>query len=378
MPTIAPFLPLLCALCAAAPMRQDPSPRPATDASTSASTTTSTSAEERAWIEAHARAADAAFLEETLRAPKALVIQSVAGDARSAALALECAAAAHEREGALLVCLPTSLEEGRALDEYVRDGKGDPGQLLESDGLAPLLGAEHGLVAALRQWNADPARKHELRVAGIDYRRTRDDALALSDFAARVEPGVADRLAQLLAPFRQIGADGRHRYASCEESWRGAVQQTLGDLEEQSTEKRDEWRKLAGADGLQRGLAALARLLQAEAEVSRPKEFRRVRALGENALAARTALGLKADLVLCAESGPGMDPRDLHVTLGPDALSVLVLGRAGADAERDALVALRPGGALDLRALAKEQREGQGLLALLARRAELVLWDCGR
>lgn len=373
MPTIVPLFTLLCTLCAAAPLpRQEPAPRPAPAASGSPS------AEERAWIEKNSRALDAAFLAETLRAPSALLIQIGAGGARPAALAQECVAAAHAREKALLLCLPTSVEEGRALDEFVQSGKGDLGQLLQSDGLAPLLPAEHGLLAAARAWNADPARKHELRVAGIEYRRTRDDALALSDFTARVEPGIAERLAQLLAPFRQLGPDGRHRYAACEENWRGAVQQTLGDLQEQSTERRDEWQKLAGAEGLERGLLALARLVQAEAEVSRPREFRRVRALGENALAARTALRLKADLVLCVESGPGLDPRDLHVTLGPDALALLVFGREGEDAERDALLALRPAGVLDLRGITKEQRAGQGLLARLARRAELVLWDGAR
>lgn len=336
--------------------------------------------EERAWIQKNARAADAAFLQSTLRTPQALVIESSAQSAASAQLALACVDAARERPNALLLCLPTSFEEGRALDEFVRTGKGDLAKLLESDGLAPLVPAEHGLLAAARGWNADPKRLHELRVAGIEYRRTQSDALGLSDFVTRVEPDSVDRLAQLLGPFRQVGADGRNRYAGCEDTWKQALQQSLNDLEEQSGEKREAWSKAVGAADLERGLGCLARIRQAEAEVSRPKEFRRIRALGENALAARTTLKLKADLVLCTGIAPGMDTRDLRASLGPQSLLVLILCRGDAEEEpaREALVALRPGGALDLRELSKEQREGKGLLARLARRADVVLWDDAR
>ncbi len=225
-----------------------------------------------------------------------------------------------------------------------------------------------------------PRRAAGTRIPSAEYRRTQSDALGLSDFVTRVEPDSVDRLAQLLGPFRQVGADGRNRYASSDDAWKQALQQSLTDLEEQSGEKREAWTKAVGAADLELGLGCLARIRQAEAEVSRPKEFRRIRALGENALAARTMLKLKADLLLYTESAPGMDTRDLRASLGPDSLLVRILCRAdtGEQPERDALVALRAGGALDLRELSKEQREGKGVLARLARRADIVLWDGGR
>jgi hypothetical protein len=351
MGPIPPFLSLLPLLCGSAPAQVAPS-KPA-----------AVPPEAQAWIREHAADWEKGpFLAQRLREAKSVVLVVPAQPSAASMITKSCFEALLARAEAPLLVVPASWEEGRALDSWLADGKTAPGALLEK----PLLDLA-------RTWNADPERKKKLRAAGSDYRSTREAAVELTEFITRVDPQLEQRTGQLLGPFRQTGPDGRNRYDKVDETWRFAVQQLLGDLDGQVNERREEWEKIVGPQALAAGLRDLLRLRQAEQEVSKPDEFRRGRALCQNAAAAREELARGAALVALVPGDVPLEAREVREVLGEGALALLVLG-PGEDRDFAALTGVRAGGALDLRELPKEGPVADWFAASLGKRADLVLW----
>lgn len=255
-----------------------------------------------------------------------------------------------------------SWDEGRALDSWLREGKGAAPALLDKS-----------LLERARAFNADEKHAKKLRAAGVDYRAAREEALAFTELVRKLDPAVEQRTSELLGPFRQTGPDGKHRYASTDSNWRFAVQQLLSDFQGQAAERREEWEKLVGADGFADYLRNLRRLQQAEAEVSKPDEFRRGEALCQNAAAARDALAPGCALALFAPPDAALEARDAHEALGAETLVVLVL-QSKDDPDAQLLARVQPSGMLDLRELPKEGKLAAWFEAHLRRRADLVLW----
>lgn len=315
------------------------------------------------WIREHAGDWDHGdYLGERLRAAKSLVLVAPAQANAAAVIHARCFEVLLARPEPVCIAVSTSWEQGSALDTWLADGKGAPPALLEKS-----------FLEQARAWNGDAQHARKLRAVGIDYRATREAALGLTEFVIRVDPQQEQRTEQLLAPFRQVGADGRNRYDKVDESWRFAVQQLLGDLDGQVAERRADWEKTVGAPGLAAGLRWLGRLRQAEQEFSKPAEFRRGRALCQNAAAARDEVANGLALVALLPGDAPLEVHEAHTALGEGALVVLLLG-PGDDADFGALSGVRAGGALDLRDLPREGPVAAWFAPSLGKRADLVLW----
>ena len=363
LPTLL-ILPLLCVPSGVAV--QNPAPKPA-----------GLLPEARKWIEEHASDWDhGSFLFERMRSSRAIVCVSPEPAGVSNMLLVRCLESVLEREKPLCLCVPAGWEDGSALDAFVREGKGDLAALSKQAGIAGLLPPEHGVLASVRAWNADEKHVQKLRVAGSDYRATREEALGLTEFVAKIDPQVEQRTGQLLGPFRQLGPDGRNRYGQTDSNTRFAVRQLLADFVGSVEERREEWKTLVGPALLTSGLRSLARIQQAEQEVSLAAEFRRGRALCANARCARDERAAGADLLAFVELASGLEAQEAHAALGSDSLVVLILTQADAmdDVDLAALIGVRAGGALDLRELPKEGIVAEWFAAHLGKRADLVLW----
>jgi hypothetical protein len=358
MTPIGPILPYLCLLsllCCSAAAQVTP-PKPA-----------GFLPEAQQWIREHAGDWDHGdFLAARLRAPKSVVLVVPTQPGASSMVVTRCFEALLARSEPLCIGLPAGWEDARALDAWLADGKGEPGALLDKS-----------VRDLARAWNADEKHAHKLRAAGSDYRATREEAIGLTEFVARVDPQLDQRTGQLLGPFRQTGADGRNRYDKMDENWRFAVRRLLEDLDSQVAERREEWEKAAGAAGLAAGLRNLQRIRQAEEEVSKPAEFRRGRALCQNAAAARDELARGAGLVALVPIDAQLEAQEAHAALGAGALVVLILsqGETRDDPDFAALTSVRAGGALDLRELPKEGPLANWFAAHVAKRADVVLWS---
>src|SRR5258706_10404677 len=323
--------------------------------------------EAQKWILDHAGDWDHGnFLSERLRTPKTVVLVAPAQAGASTMVVTRCFEPLLARNEPLCIGLATGWDDGRALDAWLVGGKGEPGALLPKS-----------VLDLARAWNADEKHAQKLRAAGLDYRATREEALALSEFVERIDPQSAQRTAELLGPFRQTGPDGQNRYAKVDESWRFAVRQVLDDLEGRVPERREEWEQDAGPAVVAAGLRNLQRIRQAEEEFSKHAEFRRGRALCLNAAAARIEIARELLLVACVALDSGLEAQEAHAALGAGALVVLVLAQ---DSSRDdpdfaALTSVRAGGALDLRELPKEGPLSNWFSAHVGKHADIVLWS---
>jgi len=322
--------------------------------------------EAQQWIREHAGDWERGnFLAERLRTPKKVVLVAPAQAGAATMIVTRCFETLLARGEPLCIGVSANWEEGRTLDAWLAGGKTEPAALLPKN-----------VLELARAWNADEKHTQKLRAAGLDYRAAREQALGLSEFVARVDPQSAQRTAELLSPFRQSGPDGQHRYGKVDENWRFAVRNVLADLAGQVAERRAEWEKDAGAAFVAAGLRNLERMRQAEEEFSKPAEFRRGRALCQNAAAARDELARESPLLVCVPLETGLERSEAHAALGADALVVLILSQGETPADEDfaALCSVRAGGALDLRELPKEGAVANWFGAHVGKRADLVLW----
>lgn len=322
--------------------------------------------EAQQWVREHAGDWDRGeFLAQRLRTPKKVVLVMPAPGGAATQIVTRCFETLLARNEPFVVGVGASWEEGRALDGWLAGGK--------TEASAPL---SKNVLELARAWNADEKHTHKLRAAGLDYRAAREQALGLSEFVARVDPQSAQRTAELLSPFRQSGPDGQHRYGKVDENWRFAVRNVLQDLAGQVAERRPEWEKDAGAPLVAAGLRNLARMRQLEEEFSKPAEFRRGRALCENAASARDELAAESALLACVPLESGLELSEARTALGADALVVLVLSQGESPQDEDfaALNIVRAGGALDLRELPKEGPVANWFAAHVGKRADIVLW----
>lgn len=323
--------------------------------------------EAQKWILDHAGDWDhGEFLAERLRTPKSVVLVAPAQAGAATLVVTRCFETLLARKQPLCIGVCAGWEEGRALDAFLASGQGESGTLLPK-----------GVLDLARAWNADEKQLQKLRAAGLDYRATREEALGLSEFVERIDPQSAQRTAELLGPFRQVGSDGKHRYGQVEENWRFAVRKVLEELEGRVDERREEWVKDLGPAVVAAGLRSLQRIGQAEQEFSKPAEFRRGRALCLNAAAAREELAHESLLVACVPLDAPLDAAEAHAALGEGALVVLVLSQDAARDDPDfaALTSVRAGGALDLRELPKEGPLANWFAAHVGKRADVVLWS---
>jgi hypothetical protein len=322
--------------------------------------------EAQQWIREHAGDWDHGnFLSERLRTPKTIVLV-MPGQAGAATMVVtRCFETLLARDEPFVIGVAAGWDDGRALDAWLADGKSEPAALQPKN-----------VLELARAWNADEKHAHKLRAVGLDYRAAREQALALSEFVARIDPQSAQRTAELLSPFRQTGPDGQHRYGKVDENWRFAVRKVLEDLDGQVAERRAEWEKDAGAPCVAAGLRNLARVRQLEEEFSKPAEFRRGRALCLNAAAARAELAHESPLLACVPLESGLELSEAHAALGADALVLLVLSQSETPQDPDfaALTSVRAGGVLDLRELPKEGALTNWFSAHVGKRADLVLW----
>jgi hypothetical protein len=323
--------------------------------------------EAQQWVREHAGDWDHGnFLSERLRTPKTIVLVMPGQAVAATMVVTRCFETLLARNEPLVIGVCANWEEGVALDAWLAGGKSEPAALLPKS-----------VLELARAWNADEQHAHKLRAAGLDYRAAREQALALSEFVARIDSQSAQRTAELLSPLRQTGPDGQHRYGKVDENWRFAVRKVLEDLDGQVAERRAEWEKDAGAPFVAAGLRNLARVRQLEEEFSKPAEFRRGRALCLNAAGARAELAHESPLLACVPLESGLELSEAHAALGADALVVLVLSQAETPADTDfaALTSVRAGGALDLRELPKEGTLANWFSAHVGKRADVVLWS---
>jgi len=320
--------------------------------------------EAQQWIREHAGDWEHGnFLAERLRTPKSVVFVLPAQPAATSTIATRCFETLLARDEPLCLGLAQGWEDVRPLDSWLADGKGSPGLLLEKS-----------LLDRARAWNADEKHTRKLRAAGIDYRATREEALGLNEFVGRIDPQAQLRTGELLSPFRQTGPDGKHRYGQVTDNFRFAVRSMLGEFEGQVGERRAEWEQQTSPAVVAAGLRNLVRIRQAELEFSKPAEFRRGRALCQNAAAARDEIAPGSGLVVCMPGDAQLEAQDAHAVLGEGALVLLIL-TPGEDPDFAALSGIRASGALDLRELPKEGLTAAWFAAHLGKRADLVLWS---
>jgi len=323
--------------------------------------------EAQQWIREHAGDwQQGNFLSERLRRTKSVVLVLPTQPGAASPISKRCFEVLLAGDEPLCIGLPAGWEDVRALDSWLADGKGAPGTLLEKS-----------ILELARAWNAEEKHARKLRAAGIDYRATREEAFGLTEFVGRIDPLAEHRTGDLLSPFRQIGPDGQHRYGQVDDNWRFAVNSLLQELEGQVAERRAEWEKELGQALVAAGLRNLMRIRQAEVASSKPAEFRRGRALCQNAAAARDELAPGSLLVACVPGDAQLEAQDAHAALGESTLVLLILA-PGEDPDFAALSSVRASGVLDLRELPKEGPLAAWFAAHLGKRADLVLWAGAR
>lgn len=104
----------------------------------------------------------------------------------------------------------------RALDEHVRTGKGDAGELLRALGYFSLDTEEMAAtIAWMRQYNEDRRHRTKLRIFGVDVQRTGTAASSLEDFLFEVDRTFAATVETTLDRLRlnEHGSDLRGRPA---------------------------------------------------------------------------------------------------------------------------------------------------------------------
>ncbi|MBK7642343.1 MAG: erythromycin esterase family protein [Planctomycetes bacterium] len=333
------------------------------------------------WIGEHASDWErGTFLLEHLRGAKSVVFVLPPQAGAGSLAATRCFETLLAREEPPCLGFATSWGDAYALDRWLGKGEGQLQGLLDKAGLAGFAPQQSAVLALARAWNADEKHTPKLRAVGLDYRVTPDQAIGLAEFIARVDAQLDQRAGQLLAPFRQLGADGKNRYSAVDDNWRFAVRQLLSDFAESVPERREEWAKAVGTEALAAGLRNLQRIRQAEAEYSKPAEFRRGAALLANAAAAREELDCKAGIAVLLPADMELDAEEAHKALGEGTLVVLVLTQAESRENPDfvALTGVRASGALDLRELPKEGQLANWFSLHLGKRADVVLWAGAR
>jgi len=323
--------------------------------------------EAQQWVREHAGDWEKGdFLSDRLRKSKSVVLVLPAQAGAAPTIAKRCFEVLLAGDEPWCIGVTAGWDDVRALDSWLTEGKGASGTLLDK-----------GVLDLARAWNADEKHARKLRAAGIDYRATREAAMGLTEFVGRIDPQSQHRTGELLSPFRQPGPDGKHRYGQVDDTFRFAVNILLQDLEGQVEERRAEWEKAFGPAVVAAGLRNLVRIRQAEVESSKPAEFRRGRALCQNAAAARDELAPGSALVACVPGDAQLELQDAQAVLGEGALVVLILA-PGEDPDFVALSSVRASGVLDLRELPKEGPLAAWFAAHLGKRADLVLWAGAR
>jgi erythromycin esterase len=118
-----------------------------------------------------------------------------------------------------VVALEAGWSDAIGLDAYVTTGRGDPRKAIaDLYGWYPNTEEHLALVRWMRRYNQDPAHPKKLRYRGCDVYNFGHAVPALTAYLDKVDPSLASRARDLLAPLAEIAAEGTYpRLASTEQ-----------------------------------------------------------------------------------------------------------------------------------------------------------------
>ena len=136
--------------------------------------------------------------------------------------------------GFTVVALEAGWSDAIALDDYITTGRGDP-----LKGIADLYGwypnTEENLAIMrwMRRYNQDAAHTKKLRFRGCDVYNVGHAVPALTAYLDRVEPSLASRAREVLAPVAEVSAEGTYPHLSSaeQEKTRQAIRDILARFE---------------------------------------------------------------------------------------------------------------------------------------------------
>jgi erythromycin esterase len=113
--------------------------------------------------------------------------------------------------GFTAVALEAGWSDAIALDDYITTGRGDPLKgIADLYGWYPHTEENLALVRWMRRKNQDPARPQKLRFRGCDVYEFGHAVPALTTYLDKVDPQLASRARETLAPVAEVSSEGTY------------------------------------------------------------------------------------------------------------------------------------------------------------------------
>jgi erythromycin esterase len=113
--------------------------------------------------------------------------------------------------GFTAVALEAGWSDAIGIDDYVTTGRGDPLKAIaDLYGWSPNTDENLAMLRWMRRYNQDPAHTKKLRFRGCDVYEFSHAVPALATYLDRVDPPLASRAREILAPVADVSAEGSY------------------------------------------------------------------------------------------------------------------------------------------------------------------------
>ena len=140
--------------------------------------------------------------------------------------------------GFTAVALEAGWSDAIGLDDYITTGRGDPLKAIaDLYGWYPNTEENLAIIRWMRRYNQDPAHTKKLRFHGCDVYNVGHAVPALTAYLDRVEPPLASRAREILAPVADVSAEGTYPSLSAgeQEKTRQGIRDILARFEANRT-----------------------------------------------------------------------------------------------------------------------------------------------